>query len=326
MRLVRVRNADGGIRSGILDSDQVALARNDLDVLTLLGNAELCERVLHDGEKVALGGLKLLAPIPAPPKFIGIGFNVGAHVAEIGTTERNRDMQQALNTRKHSALAHPDRRNPVFFNKQRTCVTGPTDPIWMPRDSSRLDYEGELTIVIGRRTRRADSARAADSIAGYMVCNDVSVRDWQLDTPTMWLGKSFETHGPTGPWVFTADELDPTDLVLRTWVNGELRQEGSTAELIHGPTEIVSILSQFCTLEKGDLIAAGTPAGVGIATGRYLRVGDRVRVEIEELGAIENEVIAEPSMNEGALQASAPVRRKPVAEERKSTTTRDPHD
>ena len=134
-----------------------------------------------------------------------------------------------------------------------------------------LDYEGELVAVIGRRVRRADAATALASVAGYTVGNDVSVRDWQQDTPTMWPGKSFDTHGPIGPWVVTVDEVDPAGLGIRTWVDGELRQDGSTKEMVTGIGDMVAALSRVCTLEPGDLVATGTPGGVGVFSGRLLR-------------------------------------------------------
>ncbi len=193
----------------------------------------------------------------------------------------------------HLRQAFPDQKLPTFFNKQVSSITGPYDPILAPYDSQMLDFEGELVAVIGQRLRRADPATAHGSVAGYTVGNDVSVRDWQQDTPTMWPGKSFDTHGPIGPWIVTADELNPADVKIRTWVDGELRQEGSTAEMITGVADMISALSKVCTLEPGDLVATGTPGGVGLFSGRMLRPGQRVRVEIEGIGAIENPVDAE---------------------------------
>jgi 2-keto-4-pentenoate hydratase/2-oxohepta-3-ene-1,7-dioic acid hydratase in catechol pathway len=145
------------------------------------------------------------------------------------------------------------------------------------------------------KRRPIEPPTALASVAGYTVGNDVSVRDWQQSTPTMWPGKSFDTHGPVGPWITTADELDPADLKLRTWVDGELRQDGSTAEMVTGIGDMISALSRVCTLEPGDLVATGTPRGVGLFTGRLPHPGQRVRVEIEGIGAIENPVVAEPA-------------------------------
>ena len=187
---------------------------------------------------------------------------------------------------------------PVFFNKQSTCVTGPYHPIHLPRVSPLLDYEGELAFVIGRRCRHVPWKRAHEVIAGYLVVNDVSVRDWQLRTPTMTMGKSFDTHGPMGPWLVTPDEIgDPHALELRTWVNGELRQHSNTRELIFDCFAQVEHLSTAFTLEPGDVVTTGTPSGVGgvMSPPRFLAAGDVVRVEIERIGHIENRVIAEPA-------------------------------
>jgi 2-keto-4-pentenoate hydratase/2-oxohepta-3-ene-1,7-dioic acid hydratase in catechol pathway len=188
-------------------------------------------------------------------------------------------------------------KHPVLFNKQSTCIAGPWDPIHLPRASHVLDYEGELAFVIGRRCRHVPRERAAEVIAGYTVMNDVSVRDWQLRTPTMMIGKSFDTHGPSGPWIVTGDEIgDPHALGLRTWVDGELRQDSNTKELIFDCFDLVEHISTSFTLEPGDIVSTGTPGGVGIAKKppQLLVVGDIVRIEIEGIGQIENPVIAEP--------------------------------
>jgi 2-keto-4-pentenoate hydratase/2-oxohepta-3-ene-1,7-dioic acid hydratase in catechol pathway len=230
--------------------------------------------------RLALDAVRLAAPIARPPKFLAIGLNYADHVAEAG-------------------IEAP--KLPTVFNKQSTCVNGPNDPVWMPRISHVLDYEGELGFVIGRRCRHVPRDRAHEVIAGYFVVNDVTIRDWQLRVPTWTMGKSFDTHGPIGPWISTADEVgDPHSLRLRTWVNDELRQDSNTKQLIFDCYALVAHLSDGFTLEPGDVIATGTPGGVGIAMKppKLLVVGDRMRVEIEGLGAIENEVVAEP---EGAL-------------------------
>jgi 2-keto-4-pentenoate hydratase/2-oxohepta-3-ene-1,7-dioic acid hydratase in catechol pathway len=214
--------------------------------------------------------------VPRPPKFLAIGLNYAAHVEESG-------------------MQRPE--HPLFFNKQSTCVVGPGADIHVPRVSTMVDYEGELAFVIGRRCRHVSAADAADVIAGYTIVNDVSVRDWQLRTPTMTMGKSFDTHGPTGPWIVTGDELgDPHSLRLQTWVNGELRQDARTDDLIFDCYEQVEHLSTAFTLEPGDLVATGTPAGVGMAMQppRWLVPGDVVRIEIEGIGTLENPVTAEP--------------------------------
>jgi 2-keto-4-pentenoate hydratase/2-oxohepta-3-ene-1,7-dioic acid hydratase in catechol pathway len=229
------------------------------------------------GDRHALGDVHLLAPV-GPRKFLGIGLNYADHIAESG-------------------MEAPE--FPVFFNKQVTCVVGPGHDVHMPRVSNLLDYEGELAIVIGERCRHVPEQRAHEVIAGYTIANDLSVRDWQLRTPTMTLGKSFDTHGPLGPWVVTADELgDPHALAIKTWVNDELRQDGNTREMIYDCFQQVAHLSEAFTLEPGDVIATGTPAGIGAVRqpfpGGLLKVGDTVRVEIEGIGALENTVVEEP--------------------------------
>jgi 2-keto-4-pentenoate hydratase/2-oxohepta-3-ene-1,7-dioic acid hydratase in catechol pathway len=226
--------------------------------------------------RIPLSEVQLEAPIARPPKFFGVGLNYADHVAESG-------------------LEVP--KIPMIFNKQSTCVVGPTDPFHLPRASHVLDYEGELGFVIGRRCRHVSRDDAADVIAGYLVVNDVTVRDWQLRVATWTMGKSFDTHGPIGPWIVTPDELpDPHRLELRTWVNGELRQESNTKELIFDCFSLVEHLSTAFTLEAGDIIATGTPSGVGIAMKppKLLVAGDVVKIEIEGIGAIENRVIHEP--------------------------------
>jgi 2-keto-4-pentenoate hydratase/2-oxohepta-3-ene-1,7-dioic acid hydratase in catechol pathway len=231
---------------------------------------------LAAGPRIPLSEVRLEAPIARPPKFLAVGLNYADHVAESG-------------------IELP--KFPTIFNKQSTCVTGPTDPVHVPRASHVVDYEGELGFVIGRRCRHVSRDDAPDVIAGYIVVNDVTVRDWQLRIPTWTMGKSFDTHGPIGPWIVTSDELpDPHQLRIRTFVNDELRQDSNTKELIFDCFTLVEHFSTAFTLEPGDIVATGTPSGVGIAMKppKLLVAGDRVRVEIEGLGQIENPVIAEP--------------------------------
>lgn len=227
-----------------------------------------------------LASVRLLAPVPRPPKFLAIGLNYADHVAESVTM-----------------LERPEHQ--LWFNKQSTCVIGPGEAIHVPEASSVVDYEGELAFVIGRRCRHVPAARAAEVIAGYTIVNDVSVRDWQRRTPTMTMGKSFDTHGPMGPWMVTADELpggDPHGLRLRTWVDDELVQDSTTDHLIFDCWQMVEHLSTAFTLEAGDVISTGTPGGVGIARTPplLLRDGMSVRIEIEGIGVLENPVIDEP--------------------------------
>ena len=186
----------------------------------------------------------------------------------------------------------------VWFNKQVSCVNGPFSPVHLPRASDKLDYEAELGVVIGRRCRHVSVADARSVIAGYLVCNDVSVRDWQMRSATMTLGKSFNTHGPVGPWIVTDDEVDdPHALHMRMLVNGEVRQDISTGGMVYNIYEQIAYLSTVMTLEPGDLLATGTPSGVGVAMDppKFLKLGDVMRVEIDGIGHIENTVVAEPA-------------------------------
>jgi 2-keto-4-pentenoate hydratase/2-oxohepta-3-ene-1,7-dioic acid hydratase in catechol pathway len=277
---------DAVTRIGVVDGDAIvdlaaaapALPRDMLGFLEAGPEALHAARAaLGDGPRLPLADVRLEAPIARPPKFLAVGLNYADHVAESG-----------LETPKH----------PTIFNKQSTCVTGPTDAVHLPRASHVLDYEGELGFVIGRRCRHVSRDDAVDVIAGYLVVNDVSVRDWQLRVPTWTMGKSFDTHGPIGPWIVTSDEItDPHQLRLRTWVNDELRQESNTKELIFDCFTLVEHISTAFTLEPGDVIATGTPGGVGIGMKppHLLVAGDVVRIEIEGIGQLENPVIAEPA-------------------------------
>jgi 2-keto-4-pentenoate hydratase/2-oxohepta-3-ene-1,7-dioic acid hydratase in catechol pathway len=243
---------------------------------------EAARRLLgRPGQRLPMQDVVLAAPIGEPRKFLGLGFSYRSHVAEI--RERRKD------------ITIPP--NQVWFTKQVSCINGPFDDIHKPGISDMLDYEGEMAVVIGRRCRHLRAAAAREVIAGYMVCNDVSVRDWQLRSPTATLGKSFDTHGPTGPWLTLADEIEePEHLDLKTWVNGELRQNGNTSDFIYTLGQMLEELTTVLTLEPGDILTTGSPGGVGAAAipPRYLKIGDVIRIEIESLGAIENRVIAEP--------------------------------
>lgn len=234
------------------------------------------EAAAASGAHIPLADVVLDSPILRPPKFLAIGLNYADHAAESG-------------------LELP--KVPIVFNKQSTCVTGPYAEVHMPRVSTALDYEAELAFVIGKRCRHVPRSRAHEVIAGFCVHDDVSVRDWQLRVPTWTMGKSFDTHGPLGPWLTTSDEVgDPHALSIRALVNGEQRQNSNTKNLIFDCYALVEHLTTAFTLEVGDVIATGTPAGVGIGMKppRMLSIGDVVRIEIENLGFIENEIVAEP--------------------------------
>lgn len=292
MRLVSFRSSEPGPaahdqpRAGLLEGEevvdltdpQVGLPADMCDLLAL--GPEALERTRTAprtrARRVPLQSVKLLAPVPRPAKVLAIGLNYRRHVAEMGAEIP---------------------RHQVWFNKQRTCVVGPGHTIELPRVSELLDYEGELAFVIGRRCRHVKKADAPSVVAGFTIMNDVSVRDWQWRSPTWTMGKSFDTHGPLGPWLVTSDELgDPHRLGIRTWVGDELRQDGSTDDMIFTCWEMVEHLSTAFTLEPGDVISTGTPSGVGAGLDppRWLRAGDVVRIEIESIGVLENQVVAEP--------------------------------
>ncbi|MCW2289187.1 fumarylacetoacetate hydrolase family protein [Leucobacter luti] len=283
MKLARFRTADGVIRLGRVDGEQIT----DLAAVTN-GNSSLRELIPEldrrrsellaaEGERYALASVTLEAPIDAPQKYLAIGMNYREHAAEA------------------RAAGIPTPKNQLWFNKQVSCIVGPTADIVKPDVSDALDYEIELGVVIGRECRHVSIENAYSVIAGYLVANDVSVRDWlQHRSPTFTLGKSFDTHGPIGPWLTTADEIpDPQNLRMRLTVNGEVRQDWRTDDMIYNIAAQIAELTTVMTLMPGDIIATGTPAGIGAPTGSFLRVGDVVRAEIEGLGVIENAVVGE---------------------------------
>ncbi len=243
------------------------------DMKTLIGqwdsvNAQIAGIAADDG--LALDSVTLMAPVTNPGKIMAIGLNYADHVAEIG---RELPEQQ------------------LWFGKYGNTVAGPFDPVQLPKASSAIDYEVELVAIIGKRGRHISQADAPAHVFGYCVGNDVSVRDWQRHTPQWTVAKSFDTHGPFGPWITTADEVgDPHRLGIRCLVNGLPRQNSNTKHLIFNIWAQIEYLSKAMTLEPGDIIFTGTPGGVGAAMNprQFLKAEDRVRCEIDELGAIEN--------------------------------------
>jgi 2-keto-4-pentenoate hydratase/2-oxohepta-3-ene-1,7-dioic acid hydratase in catechol pathway len=185
---------------------------------------------------------------------------------------------------------------PIMFMKATSAITGPNDPILQPPGSEKLDWEVELGVLIGRKATRVDEASALDYVLGYTIVNDVSERAWQLERGGQWVkGKSADSFAPIGPWLVTADQIpDPQALRLTTAVNGTVYQDGTTADMIFPVRHLVSYVSQFMTLHPGDVICTGTPAGVGMGQKppRYLKSGDRVRLEVEGLGCQEQVVLA----------------------------------
>ena len=282
-----VRYDDGGPRIGAVKGDGVVdlvaggsrwstiIAIAGAGPAALVELAALVERspVVHP-----LAGLRLLAPIERPGKYLAIGMNYAKHLAEADKLGVARAKFQ------------------TWFNKQTSCIAGPYDDI-DPGLTEKLDYEVELGAVIGAPAKYVTEADAKAHVFGYFVANDVSARDWQFHTPTFTMGKSFDTHGPIGPWIVTADEVpDPHALDLRCFVNGALRQSNNTGSMIANLWAQIAYLSGAFTLETGDLIATGTPEGVGVSMEPpvFLQPGDVVRCEIDGIGAIENKVVARP--------------------------------
>ena len=226
-------------------------------------------------DAIPLAGAQLLAPIERPGAFLAIGMNYRKHAEEA----------------RRLGVAVPTRQ--FWFNKQTSCLCGPFDPIDRGV-SEQVDYEVELGVVIGAAAKGVTEDQAHEHVFGYVVMNDVSARDWQRHSPTFTVGKSFDTHGPLGPWIVTADEIpDPHALKLRCLVNGEVRQDSDTSELIYNIWQQIAYLSTAFTLHPGDLLASGTPEGVGVARNPpvFLQSGDIVRCEVEGIGAIENRVL-----------------------------------
>lgn len=282
MRLVRFDDA-GVPRIGVVKGSTVvslaSLSKKYPTMLSLIAGGDIALEAARDaaetaGERRPLESVKLFAPIERPEKFLAIGMNYRKHMEEA------------------KRIGAPVPTNQYWFNKQTSCIVGPYDDT-DPGVSEALDYEVELGVVIGKSAKHVSVENAKDHVFGYVVCNDVSARDWQGHAPTFTVGKSFDTHGPIGPWIVTADEIpDPHTLALRAYVNGELRQDSNTSELIYNVWDQIAYLSTAFTLNPGDLLATGTPSGVGVAMQppKFLQPGDVVRCEVDGIGAIENKV------------------------------------
>jgi acylpyruvate hydrolase len=257
----------------------VAQATGDERLATMRGFLESGERALAVVTAADSGGEPVdgeLAPaLPEPGKILCLGRNYAQHADEM---RRDRPAW------------------PEVFLRVPSCVVGPFDDVELPPFSRRADYEGELGVVIGGGGRHIPAERALAAIAGFVVVNDISIRDWQHRGQQWTPGKNFERTFPLGPELVTADEVDPSDLALETRVNGEVVQSGRTSQMIFGIPEQIEFLSSFLTLEPGDLIATGTPGGVGVAREppRFLKNGDVVEVTVEHLGTIRNRMRSDP--------------------------------
>ena len=270
MKLVTFQPADGAAEAGILDGDRVSALGADMLTVIESGRQPLAGANSH-----ALSDVKLLAPIPRPPKLICVGLNYRDHAAE-------------------AKMEIP--KVPTIFNKFTNVVIGPGAPIVLPKVSDRPDYEAEFAFVIGRGGRYIPAAHAMDHVFGYTIINDVSARDFQMATSQWLMGKTFDTFAPMGPCIVTRDEIaDPHALDISLEIGGEMLQNSNTRELIFKIPEIIQHLSTVVTLEPGDVVATGTPAGVGFARKppRYLKAGDEVVIRIEGIGELRNPVILE---------------------------------
>ena len=277
-RLGALTSHDG--QDAVIDLNR-AMPELPSDMLAFLAGGAashaLATRAIADPPAAAVlarSAVMLVAPVPRPGKIICIGLNYRDHAAESN---------------------QPVPEYPTVFAKYASCVIGPGEAIVIPRVTNQVDYEGELAVVIGRRARDVAEATALDYVAGYAPFNDVSARDYQMRTSQWTIGKTFDTFGPLGPALVTADEVgDPHTLDLRVSIGGDVLQSSNTRHLIFTIPQLIAYLSAVMTLDPGDVIATGTPAGVGAARNpqRWLRPGETVRVEIERLGSLENPVVA----------------------------------
>jgi 2-keto-4-pentenoate hydratase/2-oxohepta-3-ene-1,7-dioic acid hydratase in catechol pathway len=252
------------------------------DLLSVIeGGADALDRVSRwlyrppGSERLDPIKTRLRAPIPKPPKIICIGLNYRDHAAE-------------------AKMAIPE--VPTVFAKFANTVTGHMHPIVLPKNSAKPDYEAEFAVVIGKGGRHIPEARWREHVFGYTIVNDVSARDFQMQTSQWTMGKTFDTFAPMGPVIVTADEIeDPHKLAISLTLNGEIMQSSNTCNLIFGVPQLIAFLSSVMTLHSGDIISTGTPAGVGFARKppRWLRPGDEVAIEVEGIGRLVNPVVAE---------------------------------
>lgn len=251
--------------------------------------------MLARARRIPVESAILRAPVPAPSLYMAIGLNAPDHRKDINARWLMRE-PKLIRIAAGYLLAHPRPKNPFFFTKAPSSIVGPDEPIVLPRGAKQVDWEGELAVVVGAHIHDVDDDAARDAIAGYLIANDISIRDWQTDNPTATsLAKSYPSHGPLGPWLVTPDELDLDAIELRTFLNGEQRQHGRIRDLVLSPVQVVSRLSRFCALRPGDVVACGTFGGTGWPVGRFLRPGDTVRIEVDGIGTLTNPVAALPA-------------------------------
>jgi 2-keto-4-pentenoate hydratase/2-oxohepta-3-ene-1,7-dioic acid hydratase in catechol pathway len=291
MRLVTFRRPGTDPEPGVLTGDRVvglagAGYRSLLSLIAAWDTARAdVENFLKDPAPNSLADLSsvvLMAPLVRPPKLICIGLNYHDHAIESG-------------------LALPT--IPLVFNKFTNVVIGPNEPIVLPRNSEKPDYEVELAVVIGKGGRHIPASQSMEHVFGYTIVNDVSARDWQMQTSQWIMGKTFDTFAPMGPCIVTADEIaDPHNLEIQMEIGGELRQNSNTKELIFRIPELVAHLSSVVTLEPGDVICTGTPAGVGFGfkPPKWLEPGQECVARVEGIGELRNPCVAEAGQSAGA--------------------------
>jgi 2-keto-4-pentenoate hydratase/2-oxohepta-3-ene-1,7-dioic acid hydratase in catechol pathway len=287
MKIARVRTKEYGETYGIVSSDfNKIITKNEiqeqtgiplpLNIKEFLFNNWLNE-VIKNNRRLNfvrnINDKELLAPLSHPGKIICLAFNYYDHAKDAGLTPNN---------------------EPVIFLKPRTALNNPYDDILCPGNVQRLDYEAEIAVIIGKITKKVTEDEAINSIFGYMIFHDVSARDIQFQDKQFTRGKSIDTFAPCGPWITTKDEInDPQNLKIITKVNGEVRQNSTSSKMVIPIKKIISSLSQLITIEPGDIISTGTPAGVAMSMNnpKYLKDGDLVEISIEKLGTIRNKVI-----------------------------------
>jgi len=281
MRLVTFQKSGGAPQAGVISGSNViglgsAGFGSVIDILAAWPEARArVEQAARSGAGVPLNDVKLLAPIPRPPKLICVGLNYRDHAIE-------------------SKMEIPT--VPTIFNKFPNVVIGPGDPIVLPKNSAKPDYEAEFAFVIGKGGRHIPAERWPEHVFGYTIVNDVSARDFQMATSQWLMGKTFDTFAPMGPVLVSADEVpDPHALDIALSINGETLQQSNTRELIFKIGDLVAFVSSVVTLEPGDVVSTGTPSGVGFARKppRFLRAGDQVVVSIQGIGELRNPVVAE---------------------------------
>jgi 2-keto-4-pentenoate hydratase/2-oxohepta-3-ene-1,7-dioic acid hydratase in catechol pathway len=262
VRICSYRRADGAVRAGVVEGDVVR-------------DAGLVPWAPEPGAEVGLlADVRLLAPVPRPGKVVCVGRNYAEHAAETGSSVPTQ---------------------PQLFAKWANAVIAPGDAVRLPPITQALDYEAELVVVIGSTARRRTTDDALDCVLGYTCGNDISARDLQFGDTQWTRGKTLDTFAPMGPWIVTADEIpDPQALGIRALVNGEVRQDDTTAHMVFPVRELLAFITEAITLEPGDVVYTGTPPGVGhgMTPPTYLRPGDVTRVEIDGIGALENPIVA----------------------------------